>query len=240
MLTAAPKEGQTPKYDDEIGAKDGVLRYRYRGSNPDAYDNVAARRAFQLHLPLIYFRGVVPGIYTAIWPAYIIEDDPEQLVFSTVASSSLATQELATTPEFVTLHKAYTERVVKQRLHQDRFRELVVTVYRKRCAVCRLHHPELLDAAHILEDRDERGLPEIPNGLALCKIHHAAYDVNILGISPDFRIEIRDDILEEHDGPMLQHGLKEMDGTRLHLPAKTVHHPKQEYLGIRYERFLAA
>jgi putative restriction endonuclease len=69
--------------------------------------------------------------------------------------------------------------------------------------MCRLRHTPLLDAAHILPDRDERGNPEIPNGLSLCKIHHSAYDVGILGVDPDCRIHLRSDVLEEHDGPML-------------------------------------
>jgi len=86
---------------------------------------------------------------------------------------------------------------------------------RTRCAICRLRHENLLDAAHILEDRHERGLPEVPNGLALYKIHHSAYDVNILGVSPDYRVHIRADVLREHDGPMLRWGLQERDvGTR--------------------------
>ena len=42
------------------------------------------------------------------------------------------------------------------------------------------------------------------NGLALCKIHHAAYDSRILGVSPDLVVQIRADILDETDGPLLE------------------------------------
>jgi putative restriction endonuclease len=56
------------------------------------------------------------------------------------------------------------------------------------CALCRLQLPSLLDAAHILRDGHERGDPVVPHGLAMCKIHHAAYDVNIIGIRPDHRV----------------------------------------------------
>ena len=38
------------------------------------------------------------------------------------------------------------------------------------------------------------------NVLSLCKIHHAAYDKNILGISPDYQVKVRIDILDEVDG----------------------------------------
>lgn len=35
------------------------------------------------------------------------------------------------------------------------------------------------------------------NGMALCKIHYASFDAHILGIRPDFVVEIREDILAE-------------------------------------------
>ncbi|MBN2352090.1 MAG: HNH endonuclease, partial [Spirochaetales bacterium] len=61
--------------------------------------------------------------------------------------------------------------------------------YSRSCTVCRLKHPELLDAAHIIPDAEESGEPVIPNGLALCKIHHSAYDKNIIGITPDYELK---------------------------------------------------
>ncbi len=109
-----------------------------------------------------------------------------------------------------------------------------------RCAVCRLRHHELLDAAHILPDRDERGRPEVPNGLSLCKIHHAAYDANILGVAPDYLVHVRRDVLEEHDGPMLRWGLQEMEGERIILPRAVSSRPDPGYLEERYAQFRAA
>jgi putative restriction endonuclease len=130
--------------------------------------------------------------------------------------------------------------VVKQRLHQERFRYLVLSAYRRQCAMCRLRHTPLLDAAHILPDRDERGVPEIPNGLALCRIHHGAYDVGILGVDPACMIHVRLDVLEEHDGPMLRHGLQELHGERIQTPRRADHLPNPAYLGERFARFEAA
>jgi putative restriction endonuclease len=129
---------------------------------------------------------------------------------------------------------------VKVRLHQHRFRELVVSAYRNRCAVCRLAHPELLDAAHILPDKDERGKPEVSNGLSLCKIHHGAYDAGIMGVAPDYRVHIREDVLEEKDGPMLVHGLQELHGTEIVLPRSKRLYPNKSYLEERFARFRAA
>ena len=93
-------------------------------------------------------------------------------------------------------------RLGKQRMHQREFRQRVRRAYREQCAICRLRHEELLDAAHILPDGHPRGEPVVPNGLALCKPHHAAFDRHVLGVRPDLTVELRPDVLREPDGPM--------------------------------------
>ena len=70
-ITTAP-EGP---YDDAFG-KDGYLLYRYRGTDPNHRDNVGLREAYRNRIPLIYFHGVIPGKYLAVWPVYIIFDKP--------------------------------------------------------------------------------------------------------------------------------------------------------------------
>jgi putative restriction endonuclease len=109
-----------------------------------------------------------------------------------------------------------------------------------RCAVCRLRHVELLDAAHIIPDGKPHGDPVVPNGLAMCKIHHAAFDSNILGVRPDLSVHIRQDILEEIDGPMLRYGLQGMHNSRLTGPRIRVAQPDPDRLEERYAEFLAA
>ena len=96
-----------------------------------------------------------------------------------------------------------------------------------------------MDAAHIIPD-NEGGKPEVSNGLSLCKIHHAAYDQNILGISPDYKVEIRNDILTEIDGPMLKYGLQEMNGHKIFLPHSTINKPDRNGLDFRYQQFKSA
>ncbi len=176
------------------------------------------RRALENGRPLIYSDRVGPGKYEAIYPVYVVGDEPARLTFKVAADTTGLGESRLLNGGAEPLLKAYATAVAKRRLHQHRFRELVVAAYRESCAVCRLRHPESLDAAHILEDRDERGNPEVPNGLALCRIHHGAFDTNILGISPEYEIHIRSDILEEKDGPMLKHGLQAMDGKLIQVP----------------------
>jgi putative restriction endonuclease len=81
---------------------------------------------------------------------------------------------------------------------------------------------------------------DCPNGLALCRIHHGAYDLGILGIDPEYRVHLRQDVLDEHDGPMLRHGLQEMHGGLIKLPRRLEHGPNQDYLAERFARFRAA
>lgn len=240
ISTATVRRGVTPRYDDQIASDEGWFEYRYQGTDPQAADNRAVRRAWELGRPLIYFYGIGPGVYEAVAPVYVVGDDPARLTFKVAAdATSLGDPRLMDGGAEAPL-KAYATAAVKRRLHQHRFRELVVAAYGERCTVCRLHHPELLDAAHILEDRDERGKPEVPNGLALCKIHHGAYDANIMGIAPDCRVHIRDDVLAEADGPMLRHGLQEIHGVLIQVPARMELKPKREYLEERYAAFRAA
>jgi len=70
-----------------------------------------------------------------------------------------------------------------------------------KCAFGKLRHEELLGAAHIVADSEPDGEPVIPNGLALCKLHHAALDRFFLSVRPDYTIEIRRDVLEATTDP---------------------------------------
>ena len=118
---------------------------------------------------------------------------------------------------------------------------MVMRAYETQCAVCSLRHSQLLDAAHIVPDTEEGGIAAVRNGLALCKIHHAAYDAGILGISPDYRVAIREDVLVEVDGPLFEHGIKGLHGLSLMVtPRRRVDRPDPALLDQRFARFLSA
>ena len=126
--------------------------------------------------------------------------------------------------------------LVQRRTGQARFRESVLDAYASRCTLCRLRHRELLDAAHIVSYA-EGGTHLVTNGMSMCTIHHRAYDLDIVGVRPDGVAEVRADVLEEVDGPMLRHGLQEVHGARLYLPRSPAMRPSVEGLERRYERF---
>jgi putative restriction endonuclease len=226
-------------YGDELGP-DGFLRYRYQGEDPNRHDNVWLRRCMEEGTPLVYLHGLGGAVYKALWPVYIYADDPATLTFSVAFDDP---QVLAPDlPDAVVddARRSYVTRLAVRRLHQAAFRQKVLVAYRTSCAVCRLRHGNLLDAAHILPDRHPEGEPIVANGLALCKIHHAAYDANIVGIRPDLVVEVSETVLREVDGPMLQYGLQATHGTKLVIPRRPADQPKPAHLDARYQEFRAA
>lgn len=225
-----------PPYEDDLGA-DGLVRYKYRGVDPGHSDNRARREALRMSTPLIYFVGIGPGVYSAHYPVWMIAEDRENLEFTVAVDEA---QRLVAPTDLAWPSRSYSLRLTPQRLHQPVFRTRVLHAYEDTCAICRLRHADLLDAAHILPDSHVDGLPVVPNGLALCKIHHAACDRDIVGIRPDLVVEIQQSVLDEVDGPMLRHGLQEMKGVRITVPRSPRSRPDPDRLEQRYEQFRAA
>lgn len=232
---------QRSPYDDTAGAE-GLLRYAMRTGEPGAGDNRKLRRAQELQVPLIWFQQMGPGVFAPVMPVYLVaeEETSRSYVVALGEDQKLAAGALMAGTA-TALERRYAERLSKQRLHQPGFRAGVMLAYGRRCTICALRHADLLDAAHIIEDGRPGGEPVVPNGLALCKIHHAAYDRSILGISADLTVHVNRAVLEEVDGPMLKHGLQEFHGSKLRvLPRLARDQPDSERLDERFARFKAA
>lgn len=223
-------------YADSFDAGGMYLLYSYRGTDPDFHENRRLRDAMRDSIPLIYFFGTVPGQYLAVAPVYIVGDDPRRLRF-TVAADDFVSLGYERDDSDDSIRRGYVTRQVRQRIHQRSFRDRVLRAYRERCSVCRLKHARLLDAAHIVPDSDESGEPIVSNGLSLCKIHHAAFDGEYFGIRPDYRIVVRPEIMEEKDGPMLKHGLQEINESKIIVPRQSGSRPDPGRLQVRFESF---
>lgn len=224
-----------PYADRELSG--GLLRYSYQ-SGPVGGKNIKLRRAMELGLPVLMFRKVAKSTYMPVYPVFVVDDDPKAREFTLAPDASLAG--LASRSGLSPLEKAYAERLIKQRVHQRAFRAQVLLAYGDKCAICRLKHTDLLDAAHIIADGQPNGDPVVPNGLSLCKIHHGAFDTKILGIRPDLTLHVRADVLEEVDGWMLKGGIQAVHNTRLEIiPSRRADRPDPERLEQRYQEFLA-
>jgi putative restriction endonuclease len=222
---------RNPYEDGE--AEDG-LDYAYRVGDIDQPDNRALRAAVFEHAPLAYFVGTRSGRFQTLYPCYAVGDDPsERRVY---LSPGATTVDGTSVPIVDAIERRYVMREVRDRLHQGRFRGLVLSAYRDRCTICRLRESRLLDASHIVPDAELEGVPEIRNGLALCTIHHRAYDHDLVGISPDYRVHVAPRLLDEDDGPMLDL-LKAAQGVSIALPTANRSRPGRELLAVRFARF---
>jgi putative restriction endonuclease len=231
--TLSVMTGANSPYADEP-LPGGLVRYSYRAG--EGSDNIKLKRAAELGVPIIYFRSIRRGAYVADYPVYVTDVPDERVVLLAIGEEMhFFGDPLAMTPA----QREYVERMVRQRLHQPLFRAKVMHAYERSCAICALRHPDLLDAAHIIPDADEAGTPEVSNGMALCKIHHAAYDRNFLAVSPDYRVHVNDELMREVDGPMLKYGIQAMHGRGIRLPAHRQERPDTASLAIRFEQFLA-
>ena len=242
IKTVFPVPGGRVWYDDQrevhrqIYEGDEAIDYAFMGKDPEAADNRWLREAHENRIPIIYFLGVAPARYHPIIAAYITGWDPlalkARVAFGNFDDEVSGFAENA--PD-----RRYAMRTVKQRLHQISFRESVIAAYGGRCAVSGLPELLLLDAAHIIADRDELlGQPVVPNGIPLSKIHHAAFDAHLIGIDPDYRLHVSDRLLEKNDGPMLD-ALKRLKGEMIRKPIRPQDHPDRDRLAMRFERFKA-
>lgn len=227
------------QYPDTSSEDNSFIQYSYRGTDPIHPDNVGLREAMRNNIPLIYFKGVSAGRYSSIYPVFIYMDRPLELSCFLQAGIPGEINNSAFDSQFDQARSYYTREVL-QREHQKGFRDKVTRAYNCQCAFCRIKHLKLLDAAHIIGDKEELGQPVVVNGLSLCKIHHAAFDANFMGVTPDYQIKVAHKLLDEIDGPMLQHGIKELHNTPLWVPERRNLRPDKARLEIRYEEFRKA
>jgi putative restriction endonuclease len=241
IRTVYPKSGARVWYDDQRTVQEQIFQgadgvdYAFMGNDPDAADNRWLREAFEQAVPIIYFLGISPGRYEPLIPTFVVDWDRRAL------KARLAFAEpAALAPPATEVERRYAMATVKQRLHQARFREAVITAYDGRCALSGFPERRLLDAAHIISDGHETlGQALVPNGIPLSKLHHAAFDAHLIGIDPDYRIHVSRTLLDLNDGPTLD-AIKRLDGQSLKLPLRERDRPDRDRLALRFDAFQKA
>ena len=224
-------------YEDEA-VELGFL-YDYRAGAIDQPDNRALRAAHELSVPIVYFVGTRAGRYRPLYPYFVADDRPdERRVLLSPGALAGPLDEREPIELVDVIERRYAVREARVRLHQARFRGIVLPAYRDRCAVCRLREIRLLDAAHIVGDVEPQGVPAVANGLSLCSIHHRAFDEDLVGVSPDYEVHVSPRLLDDDDGPMLD-VLKGFQGRSIELPYRKAWYPDRERLAVRFERFRA-
>lgn len=120
-------------------------------------------------------------------------------------------------------------RIVKTRVNQYVFRQMVLANYADRCAITGIDIPDLLLASHIVpwsKNEKERLNPE--NGICLSPLYDRAFDKGFIGINSDFEIVLSPVLKEKQT---LDYHIKHftgLHGIKITLPHK--YHPKKEFL----------
>lgn len=120
-------------------------------------------------------------------------------------------------------------RVVKTRVNQNFFRQVVVANYSGKCAISGIDIPDLLVASHIIpwsKNEEERLNPE--NGICLSPLYDRAFDRGYIGINDKFEILVSTDLKKKEKEEYYSKYFSHLSGSKLLLPRK--YHPKKEFL----------
>ena len=198
-------------YADEMGP-DNLLRYKLGTECVPCGQSMASRRDGATSAAGVVRRsrpsaGWTNAALPPVFPVWLIAEEPERHQFVVGLDAAERTLIEQGRPHANEIERRYNLATVRQRLHQPIFRPESCTHTSIDVPSACLPFDELLDAAHIKSD-SEGGRAAVSNGLALCRIHHGAFDADILGISPDYQVTIRSSVLDTFDGPTLQHALE--------------------------------
>ena len=242
VISRVPRNGRKPWYPDQkpdSDFDDDTSLLAYSLAKNKHYSNEYLRKSYSMRSPIIYFRGIKEGIYEAVSPVWIERFD-ENLKRVLLAASDIMHPNRSSMEEYKfesTEVKEPSWKIVerKQRNHQSWFSKIVKSAYGYRCAFSGLPFDNLLVGAHIVPDA-EGGLATVKNGICMSTLHHSAYDSFLIGIDPDYKIHVAPQVLDEQDGPVLQH-IKDLDDQKLWVPTSTSEQPSKKYLEQRFSVF---
>lgn len=80
-----------------------------------------------------------------------------------------------------------TVQTISRHLRDSGFKRRILTAYSNKCAICSLQL-KLVDAAHILPVSYEKSTDETRNGIALCVLHHRAYDLSLVTFDDKYKV----------------------------------------------------
>lgn len=126
------------------------------------------------------------------------------------------------------------ERLVKTRVNQHVFREMVLANYGHRCAITGINIPSLLVASHIVPwsvNEKERLNPE--NGICLSPLYDRAFDQGLIGITPDLEVRLSEKLKSYKKEPFHQVHFASVEGLKLKEAGK--YQPKREFLEWHWE-----
>jgi len=239
IKTTMPRDGQINIYNDQL-KEDGFYHYSLQTGDPRAGSNKYLWQSKELCQPFIYFHAVAPAVYKALWPCFIKDIFPEQGY--SVVSVGKANQSKRSDGEFEytiagDIESRYLVRESNVRLHQASFRHNVLQAYQNKCAITSLPIPKLIEAAHIIPDKEIGPKQTVSNGIALNRLHHRAYDSQLLGIDPDYKIHLGREFELIEGSDVISNYFSMYEGAKIYVPKNNQLKPDKDYLARRFESF---
>lgn len=239
IKTTKPRDGLVNIYSDQL-KDDGFYHYSLQTGNPRTGSNQYLWQSKELCQPFIYFHAVAPAVYKALWPCFIKEIFPEKGY--SVVSVGKVSQSKRNDREFEytiadEIESRYLVRESNFRLHQASFRHNVLKAYQNKCSITGLPIPKLIEAAHIISDKEIGPMQTVSNGIALSRLHHKAYDSHMLGIDPDYKIHLGREFERLERSDVISNYFIIYKGTKISIPNSNQLKPNKDYLARRFESF---
>lgn len=153
-----------------------------------------------------------------------ISFEAEQAVEHFTHSPRIAIEEDAVLP---LVEGKEREAIVRVRVNQRFFREMILASYTVGCAVCRVPFAELLVASHIVPWSADRALRMNPrNGICLCGTHDLAFERGLLLIQSDYTLRLSERVWKAKDTEPVQGWLCRYDGQQLAMPDRWLPDPE--------------
>lgn len=165
-------------------------------------------------------------------PALHSAASDEDLLVAIEAASAMSGTAPEPLPEVAALARRQLVRKVRTYAREAGFRRRVMAAYQSCCAACDCQL-RLTEAAHIVPVVSPTSTDETCNGLAMCVLHHKAYDDGLLGVMPDYRIELSTRKLADLHAYNLSQGREEFSRLlrpEIRLPVSTSDRPRPDYL----------
>jgi putative restriction endonuclease len=205
-------------------SQDALRAAQMRGFAPNAKDNGETAIAFRPDFAATYVEHLVALHATGAVPkgAAILErisEDPEAVTDTDIDAAVVPARRV--------------EIIETRRAARDaRFRRKVLTAYGNRCAVCGVQL-RLLDAAHVLPVEHAGSTDDTNNGVALCALHHRAYDRALIAFDPTYTIHVNAKQVAEMTTLSVAGGLSSFRAAMkpsLLLPPDSRDHPRKDFI----------
>lgn len=193
--------------------------------------------------PVLRAKGIVGLGHTSamdeiVWNEFF--NNPEQLAYESekiIAELRNKTIEESTNIDLNNLPEG-TERisVTRQRINQQFFHDVVLCSYENHCCITGISNKQLLEACHISSWRDDvKNRTNPKNGLCMNPLFHKAFDRYLFTVTPDYKIEISEQMIDGTDDNSFRDYLLSIKGKNIIMPEKF--YPDKNLLAIHYEQY---